>query len=166
MADQAALAEVPPIVDHRDSASLGPVLDFLRLLWAVDHGLQSVSKRMESLHGVTSPQRLVLRIVGLQPGIAAGRVAEILHVHPSTLTGVLQRLQSRGLLQRKVDPKDARRALLHLTAKGRRTADPKNGLLEQAVRRLLQRLPQLVGPANELLSAMAEELAFAAGKEG
>ena len=164
MADQAALAQVPPI-DDSDATTLGPVLDFLRLLWAVDHGLQSVSKKMESVHGVTSPQRLVLRIVGLQPGIPAGRVAEILHVHPSTLTGILQRLQSRGMLLRKVDPKDARRALLHLTAKGRRSSDPKSGLLEQAIRRLLARMPHLVGPANELLSAMAEELATAAGKD-
>lgn len=164
MADQAALAQVPPI-DDPEAATLGPVLDFLRLLWAVDHGLQSVSKKMESLHGVTSPQRLVLRIVGLQPGISAGRVAEILHVHPSTLTGILQRLQSRGLLLRKVDPKDARRALLHLTAKGRRLTEPKSGLQEQAIRRLLQRLPHLVGPAHELLSAMAEELTAAADSD-
>ena len=42
-----------------------------------------------------------MRIVGLQPGVAAGRVAEVLYVHPSTLTGILQRLQARGLLQRK-----------------------------------------------------------------
>src|SRR5438132_8459125 len=35
--------------------------------------------------------RLVMRIVGRFPGIAAGRVAQILHVHPSTLTGILKR---------------------------------------------------------------------------
>ena len=164
MANQTALEVVPPI-DDGDAKSLGPVLDFLRVLWAVDHGLQSVSKRMESQHGVTSPQLLVLRIVGLHPGIPAGRVAEILHAHPSTLTGILKRLQARALLQRKADPKDARRALLHLSAKGRRVSDPRSGLLEQAIRRLLHRLPHLVGPAHELLSAMAEELTTAAGKK-
>src|SRR5713226_7752815 len=93
---------------------LGSVLDFMRLLWAVDHALQSASKRMESAFGMTGPQRLVVRIVGRFPGIAAGRVAEILHVHPSTLTGVLKRLEARGILQRKPDPLDARRALFML----------------------------------------------------
>ena len=68
-----AAAIAPP--ESTEQSTLGPVLDFLRLLWAVDHGLQSVSKRMEAEHGITSPQRLVLRIVGLQPGIPAGRVA-------------------------------------------------------------------------------------------
>src|SRR5207249_10394609 len=95
--------------DDQREPPLGAVLDFLRLLWAVDHALQSASKRMESNFGMTGPQRLVMRIVGRFPGIAAGRVAEILHVHPSTLTGLLKRLESRGLLQRRTDPGDARR---------------------------------------------------------
>src|SRR5436189_3499519 len=96
----------------------GAVLDFLRLLWAVDHALQSASKRMEANFGMTGPQRLVVRIVGRFPGTPAGRVAQILHVHPSTLTGILKRLEARGILQRRPDPRDARRALLALTAKG------------------------------------------------
>jgi DNA-binding MarR family transcriptional regulator len=159
---ESAPAAAPP--NPRDASGLGPVLDFLRLLWAVDHGLQSVSKRMESEFGITAPQRLVLRIVGLQPGIAAGRVAEVLHVHPSTLTGILQRLQGRGLLQRKSDPRDARRALLHPTAKGKRLSEPNSGILEAAVRRLLAKQPALVEPAYVLLTALAEELSAAARK--
>src|SRR2546430_17573809 len=100
--------EPPERHDGKDPP-LGGVLDFLRLLWAVDHALQSASKRMESNFGMTGPQRLVMRIVGRFPGIAAGRVAEILHVHPSTLTGILKRLESPGLLQRRTDPRDPRR---------------------------------------------------------
>ena len=69
--------------------SLGDVLEFMRTLWALDHGLQLRSKRMERHLGITGPQRLVLRIVGRFPGISAGEVASIMEVHPSTLTGVL-----------------------------------------------------------------------------
>src|SRR2546429_8830458 len=123
--------------DDRREPPLGAVLDFLRLLWAVDHALQSASKRMESNFGMTGPQRLVMRIVGRFPGIAAGRVAEILHVHPSTLTGILKRLESRGLLQRRTDPRDARRALFMLTPKGRKLDTVRTGIVEQAVRRAL-----------------------------
>ncbi|MGD0680295.1 MAG: MarR family transcriptional regulator, partial [Polyangiaceae bacterium] len=32
---------------------LGPVLEFMQRLWAVDHGLQSKSKYMEMNQGVT-----------------------------------------------------------------------------------------------------------------
>jgi DNA-binding MarR family transcriptional regulator len=138
--------------------TLGPVLDFLRLLWAVDHALQSGSKRMESTVGVTGPQRLALRIIGCFPGIAAGRVAEILHVHPSTLTGILRRLESRGLLSRKVDPHDARRALLTLTAKGRKIDALRAGTVESAVHGALQRMPDKIAAAQDMLTALAAEL--------
>jgi MarR family transcriptional regulator, organic hydroperoxide resistance regulator len=147
----------PVDLDAEDS-SLGAVLDFLRLLWAVDHALQSGSKRMEATLGITGPQRLVLRIVGRYPGIAAGRVAAILHVHPSTLTGILQRLEARGFLQRKTDPRDKRRALFALTPKGRKLDTLKTGTVESAVRRALLRLPETVAATSRLLSAVAEEL--------
>src|SRR3954463_10758173 len=137
---------------------LGAVLDFMRLLWAVDHALQSASKRMESTLGMTGPQRLVVRIVGRFPGIAAGRVAEILHVHPSTLTGILKRLESRAVLQRRPDPRDARRALFMLTAKGRKLDTVRTGTVEQAVRRVLTRDPDKVASAQEVLAALSEEL--------
>jgi DNA-binding MarR family transcriptional regulator len=137
---------------------LGAVLDFMRMLWAVDHALQSTSKRMEASFGLTGPQRLVVRIVGRFPGIAAGRVAEILHVHPSTLTGILKRLELRGTLLRKPDPRDARRALLMLTAKGRRLDVVRTGTVEQAVRRVLVKDPEKVAAAQEVLAALSEEL--------
>src|SRR5438132_14384373 len=107
--------EPPERHDGKDPP-LGGVLDFLRLLWAVDHALQSASKRMEANFGMTGPQRLVVRTVGRFPGTPAGRVAQILHVHPSTLTGILKRLEARGILPRRPAPPDARRALLALTA--------------------------------------------------
>jgi len=137
---------------------LGAVLDFMRLLWAVDHALQSASKRMESSFGLTGPQRLVVRIVGRFPGIAAGRIADILHVHPSTLTGVLKRLESRAVLQRRPDPRDARRALFMLTNKGRKLDVVRTGTVEQAVRRVLLKDPDKVASAQEVLAALSEEL--------
>ncbi|HZR09142.1 MAG TPA: MarR family transcriptional regulator [Myxococcales bacterium] len=144
--------------DEPKEPPLGAVLDFMRMLWAVDHALQSTSKRMEATFGLTGPQRLVVRIVGRFPGIAAGRVADILHVHPSTLTGILKRLEGRGVLQRKPDARDARRALFMLTAKGRKLDVVRTGTVEQAVRRVLSKDPEKVAAAQEVLAALSEEL--------
>ena len=116
------------------------MLDFIRTLWALDHALQSASKRLEVRAGITAPQRFVVRIVGRYPGVSAGELSEILHLHPSTLTGVLRRLVDRGLLERRPDPADARRALLHLSTKGRAVDTLRNGTVEAAVRRALGRL--------------------------
>jgi DNA-binding MarR family transcriptional regulator len=141
---------------------LGPVLDFMRALWALDHAFQSASKRMEARLGVTSPQRLVVRIVGRFPGISAGEVAEILHVHPSTLTGVLKRLEARGVLSRRADPRDGRRALLSLTARGRGLDRLRTGTVEAAVRRVLRdQSPSSVDSARALAEALAAALSEA-----
>jgi DNA-binding MarR family transcriptional regulator len=138
---------------------LGPVLDFMRTLWALDHALQSASKRMEATRGVTAPQRLVVRIVGRFPGISAGEVAEILHLHPSTLTGVLKRLEDRGLLERRPDPADGRRALLQLSARGRRVDRLHDGTVEAAVRRALRRMrPSAVQAARDAAIKLSDEL--------
>jgi DNA-binding MarR family transcriptional regulator len=141
-----------------DGADLGPVLEFMKQLWAVDHGLQTISKRLESLHGITGPQRLVVRIVGRTPGISAGSLAQILRMHPSTLTGILRRLETRGVLTRKSDPNDARRALFALTAKGRKVDMLKTGTVEAAVRRVLAKLPSEASVAQKLLATLAVEL--------
>jgi MarR family transcriptional regulator, organic hydroperoxide resistance regulator len=143
-----------------DATGLGEVMEFMRLLWAVDHELEASSKRMFADVGVTGPQRLVIRIVGRQPGVSAGRLAEILHVHPSTLTGVLGRLVEHGLLVRKVDPGDGRRALFSLTAQGRRVDGVRTGTIEAKVRSALSRLPEReVAAARHVLGAIADSLA-------
>jgi DNA-binding MarR family transcriptional regulator len=122
-------------VDPADpfAVDLPHILQFMQLLWAVVHGLETTSKRMSSDIGVTGPQRLVLRVVGLFPGVSAGDLAAVLHVHPSTLTGVLQRLVAQRLLRRVDDPRDRRRAMLRLTARGARVNTTTRGTIESAV---------------------------------
>src|SRR3954462_7041911 len=88
---------------------LDPVLDFMRLLWSVEHGLQRMSKRIESDLGITGPQRLVLRVVGRFPDVSVGEPAHTVRLHPSPISGVLQRLVGRGLIERAGDPADSRR---------------------------------------------------------
>ena len=117
-------------MDRSSLPALGEVLDFMRLIWQVDHALQRTSKRMATTLGVTGPQRLVLRIVGMLPGIPAGHLARLLHVHPSTLTGVLKRLERRGLIRRRSDARDGRRFLLGLTERGRRFDVEAEGTVE------------------------------------
>ncbi len=139
---------------------LGDVLTFMRLLWAVDHGLRSASKQMAATAGVTGPQRLALRMVGRFPGASAGELAELLHVHPSTLTGVLDRLVRRGLLERRGDPEDGRRALFELTNRGIHVDQMRAGTVEDSVRRVLARTSDTkVHAASDVLSDLARELA-------
>jgi DNA-binding MarR family transcriptional regulator len=113
---------------------LPDVLAFMQVLWRVVHAAEQVSKRLAVEQGVTGPQRLVLRVLGLSPGMSAGALAATLHLHPSTLTGVLRRLEGRGLVSRAADAADRRRAVLRLTAKGRRLNALRRGTVEAAIR--------------------------------
>lgn len=154
-----AKANVKTAEDRRQREPLGDVIEFMRLLWGLDHGLQSTSKRMGRELGITGPQRLVIRLVGRYPGISAGELAEILHLHPSTLTGVLARLIDRGALIRDSDPKDARRALFKLTADGKKLDQVKAGTVEATIRRVLSKLPEAkIAAARDVLSALTREM--------
>ena len=136
------------------------VLNFMRLLWAVDHGLQRRSKQMEATLGVTGPQRLAIRLVARFPEITAGELAQMLHVHPSTLTGVLQRLVTRGILLREQDPDDGRRARFRVTAKGRKIDGLRTGTAEALVTEALAKVEQgEIEAAERVLAAIAETLA-------
>jgi DNA-binding MarR family transcriptional regulator len=135
------------------------VLDFMRLLWSADHALHRTSKKMESVLGVTGPQRLVVRIVGRFPGIPQGEIARLLHLHPSTLTGIVERLERGGFVRRRSDPRDRRRFLLGLTAEGRHVDSSTPGTIEAAVQRTLQNAdPADVAATRRVLETMVREL--------
>lgn len=139
--------------------SLDPVLDFMRLLWRLEHGLQATSKRMDAHLGITGPQRLVLRLVTQFPGLSAGDVARILHLHPSTITGILQRLVDKRLLLREADPRDTRRVRLRPRAGATTLARRSAGTVEAAVARVLARVPAThLRHARAVVHAMAVAL--------
>jgi DNA-binding MarR family transcriptional regulator len=85
-----------------------------RLLAGVDHELAPLklsAAENNALACFTGPSRTVRELV-----VATGQ-------RPSTLTGVLDRLERRGLVERRPHPADRRSIAVHLTAAGQATAD-------------------------------------------
>lgn len=74
-----------------------------------------------------------------------GRVAEVLGVSRTTVTGLLDRLESEGLLTRTIDPQDRRCFILQLTAKGRDLI----AQIEGGRRALLQQALVALNPAEQ-----------------
>lgn len=131
----------------------------MRLLWAVDHRLRSLSKQMQNRIGVSGPQRLVLRIVGGRPGVVPSELAELMHLDRGSLSGILERLVAQRLLARKPHPEDGRSVQLQLSARGRALAEETAGTVEACVRRALASLPSSkVDAARQVLEAVAREL--------
>lgn len=125
------------------------VLGFLRMLWALDHGLQLVSKRMEAERGVTGQQRLMLRIVGQHPRLSPSQLAATMHLDPSTVTGIVKRLEKRGLVKRLPDPGDGRRVIIGLTEQGRRVNASAVRTVEALVEKALAVFPRAKIEATE-----------------
>jgi DNA-binding MarR family transcriptional regulator len=142
-----------------DSFELDPVLDFMRLLWSVEHGLQSTSKRMKAVLGITGPQRLALRIVSERAELLPSELARILHLHPSTITGILQRLVRKRLIQAVRDRADGRRVRLRLRPGARSFVAASPETVEAAVARVLSHMPaQSIRHARRVLAAIATAL--------
>jgi DNA-binding MarR family transcriptional regulator len=145
--------------------SVPPALDFMRVLWSIDHSLQRMSKRMTASLGITGPQRLVIRLVGRYPGITPGELAQVLLVHPSTLTGVLERLHRRGIITRRRDPGDRRRIFLGLTAKGRRYDANRKETIESVVRTVIGNAsPGALRATRRVLERLGEALQEQCGR--
>jgi DNA-binding MarR family transcriptional regulator len=150
---------MPPSDPRAPDIPIDDVLPFMRLIWAIDHELERVSKRMEARLGLTIPQRMSLLLIGRQPGIVASELAAVLHLHRGTLSGVLRRLEAAGYIARTVDASDARRAGLTLTAAGRKVNRRRAGTFENAVRRVLgATLASDRAAAEHVLTQLAGEL--------
>lgn len=92
--------------------------------------------------GITPVQYAALRTVGNMPGIDQRTLARTIGFDTSTIAGVIDRLESRALMIRKVSPQDRRARLLTLTDKGRALLDAVVPSILRAQDRMLNALPK------------------------
>jgi DNA-binding MarR family transcriptional regulator len=72
-------------------------------------------------HALTGAQARLLSLLSLEP-LPMRRLARKLKCEPSNVTGIVDRLESRGLVERRPDPADRRVKLAAATEEGRRVA--------------------------------------------
>jgi DNA-binding MarR family transcriptional regulator len=66
-------------------------------------------------HGMTRAQWAILIRLEAQPGLLQKELAELLEVEPITVARLIDRLESRAMVERRPDPSDRRCWRLHLT---------------------------------------------------
>lgn len=76
------------------------------------------SRRLVESCGLTGPQLAVLREVGRREEVSPTALARAVHLSGATVTGIVTRLQRRGLVQRGRDTMDRRVVLVTLTPAG------------------------------------------------
>lgn len=65
---------------------------------------------------LTLPQTAVMRVVVRQPGVILKDLSGEVSLAHSTVSGIVDRLEKRGLIRRKPDPGDARTSRIYPTA--------------------------------------------------
>ena len=88
--------------------------DLLFLLHDVARLLRGEADRRAGAHGMTRAQWVILFWLERQPGLSQKELAEILEVEPITVARLIDRLEARGMVERRPDPKDRRIWRLHL----------------------------------------------------
>lgn len=92
----------------------------VQALRRITKAVHEFSKAVDREFGITGPQLWAMRTIEELGGCSAGDLAERLCVHPSTVTGVIQRLEEKRLIDRTRRPDDRRAVILTLTANGKK----------------------------------------------
>jgi DNA-binding MarR family transcriptional regulator len=100
----------------------------------------AVLQRLAAEHDLSLTQLRVLAILRDRPPARIGRLVDHLGLEKSTLTGLVDRAEQRGLLRRDRDPQDRRAVVVLLTPAGQDLADRLAG---EAFDRLRPRLAPL-----------------------
>ena len=130
--------------------------------------LELFSKEVDAQFGLTAPQLWALWELGKEGPLSLKDLAARLHVHPSTMVGVVDRLEAKGLATRKPDATDRRRIRLALTPAGRalrkKAPHPAQGrlrtALEEMPERQIQDLHRMLGTIVKAMEAEGVETTF------
>jgi len=88
--------------------------DILFMLHDVARQLRLESDRRARAHDMTRAQWVILVCLERRPGLTQKALAEILEVDPITVARLIDRLEDRGMVERRGDPADRRVWRLHL----------------------------------------------------
>jgi DNA-binding MarR family transcriptional regulator len=94
--------------------------------------------------GLTHPQYLVMLALWQHGSLAVKDLSRLLQLDPGTLSPLLKRLESAGLLRRERDPRDQRNLALSLTPAGRRLREEAERIPAGIVERLGMPVEELV----------------------
>jgi MarR family transcriptional regulator for hemolysin len=97
--------------------------DVLFLLYDVARLMRTRADQRARRRGMTRAQWVILSWLERQSGISQSDLAGLVEVEPITVCRLIDRLEARGLVERRADPKDRRVRRLHLTAKAKPILD-------------------------------------------
>jgi DNA-binding MarR family transcriptional regulator len=124
----------------------GPMQYDLRILTALRRIIRSVdlySKHLSATNHITAPQLVCLLTVVSRGSVSATSISREVHLSASTVVGILDRLEEKGLIVRTRMREDRRIVQVTATEQGRALAQAAPSPLQKTLARALNGLPEL-----------------------
>lgn len=130
----------------------------LRVLSAIRQIVRRIdidSRKLAASHQITGPQLITLIAVVERGPVPAATIARRIYVSASTMVGILDRLESKGLVQRRRNTEDRRKVSVTATDAGRslvaQAPYPLQYSLQNALKQLSERQQKQTATSMERL---------------
>ena len=136
-----------------------------RILHAIRQIIRTLdvdSRRLASQHQITGPQLACLIPIVDEQRLTATAIAERVQLSPSTVVGIVDRLEAKQLVQRSRDKQDRRVVHVEATDAARQLLAGTSSPLRSVISRALDRMPD---PRKKRLAALLDELIELMGRE-
>src|SRR5436190_14762321 len=129
----------PPLrFDHPPPEPLASAPGFL-LSWNGQRTAYTFAEALKPLE-LRPPHFGVMTLIAFHPGITQTELVTESLIDPSSMVGVIDELEERGLAERRPHPSDRRKHAVHLTAKGRKTLERARSVATQMAEEFFERL--------------------------
>ena len=100
------------------------------------------SRKLSAQHKITGPQLMCLLVVDEHEPVTGSAIARHVHLSPSTVIGILDRLEAKGFIRRERDPKDRRLVQVSLAEQGRALVKSAPSQLQDKLAEAMNDLPE------------------------
>ena len=138
--------EDPAKSGESHSKSVGSTRLELRVFQALRRIIQSVdihSRKLAASHRITTPQLMTLLCIKESEQATPSGIARQVHLSDSTVVGILDRLEVKGLISRERGKTDRRRVYVSLTKEGHALIEQAPSPLQDEFAAALRALPEL-----------------------
>jgi DNA-binding MarR family transcriptional regulator len=136
------------------------ISETMQALRRIFRAIQDYSQEVSSQFGITGPQLWALKILSQNGQLSLSELSRMMYLHPSTITGVVDRLERKDLVLRKRDDRDRRVIKIELTPEGislsKKTPNPIQGKMIYGLRSLKRNELHSIFDAVQKLTEMME----------
>lgn len=136
------------------------VSETVQSLRRIFKAIQDYSQEVSASFGITGPQLWALKTISEYESLPLGELGRKMYLHPSTVTGVVDRLEAKGYVLRDRDREDRRVVNVRLTDKGKDLAkkapNPVQGKMIYGLRNLESEELRVIYESMKKLAEIAE----------